>query len=112
MTNEKQDDRMEIAKTIIQQLGNRRFIAMTEAHNFIALARGVEFRIPKTKKQINLISIRLDDFDTYVMKFQQIRMKHRGSFEFEIKNVAEYSGVYFDQLQPLFTSETGLDTHL
>lgn len=30
----------------------------------------------------------------------------------KVKEIHEVSGVYFDQLQPIFTSVTGFDTHL
>jgi hypothetical protein len=101
------EERMEIAKTIIGQLGGNRFSAMTGAKNFIADGEGLSFRIPGTytKNHINVIRIFLAWDDTYSMMFENIRGAKR-------KIISKFEGIYNDQLLKFFTAETGLDTHL
>jgi hypothetical protein len=100
-------DDMQIAQTILEQLGGRRFMAMTGAQHFTAVDSGLTFRLPGTsnERHINYVKIILEPSDTYTMTFATIR-------HLDLKLVAESDGVYFDQLQDTFTAETGLDTHL
>jgi translation initiation factor IF-1 len=101
------EERMEIAKTIIQQLGGNRFSIMTGAKDIFAHEDGVSFKIPGTitKNHINYVRVSLDPSDTYTVEFWKYR-KMRG------EKIAEHSMVYDDMLQTIFTAETGLDTHL
>lgn len=100
---------MQIAKTILQQLGGSRFIAMTGAKKFGALENGLQFDLPSTahfvKGGINRIQIHLDPTDTYTM----MTFKKRGM---DCHLVQDIPGLYWDMLQPTFTEVTGLDTHL
>jgi hypothetical protein len=94
-----------IARTILQQLGGRRFIAMTGARNICASSDGaLTFRIPKSNG-INYVSITLDPSDTYTVLFGYIGRTMMTA-------VATMSNVYAEDLQALFTEHTGLDTHL
>jgi hypothetical protein len=97
---------MTIAQTIYQQLGGNKFKVMTGAKNFYADGDGLSFWIP-LKNGINNINITLDVDDTYRMTFNKFNTK-------KLHNVIVYTvtGVYFDQLQKIFTDQTGLDTHL
>ena len=103
------EDKMEIARTIWQQLGGGRFSIMTGASRPIALENGIQVRFPGRK--VNLVTITLDPFDTYTMTFQRFR-KRNNLMEFESKTVAEHTDVYADQLQNVFKSVTGLETRL
>jgi hypothetical protein len=96
---------MEIAKTILSQLGNNKFIAMTGAKSFVAGTNSLSFRIPKAKQSINYVKITLNSLDLYDMEFGRIRAN-------TYKVVETANGVYNDQLQKLFTSNTGLHTYL
>ena len=100
---------MQIANTILEQLGGRRFIAMTGAKNFVAIEDGLQFDLPRTphfvRNGINKIRIHLDPTNTYTMKGLK---RHR----FDADLVKEESGLYWDMLQPAFTEFTGLDTYL
>ena len=102
-------ERMDIANTILQQLGGRKFQAMTGARQFVALESGLRFKLPGgggfCKHGINCVSITLDPSDTYTVVFY----RNRGM---TVTTVSEHHDIYFDQLQELFTAETGLDTHL
>ncbi len=96
----------QIAQTIYQQLGGNKFKMMTGAKNFMADGDGLTFWIP-LKNGINNINITLDVNDTYRMTFNKWMPK-------KLQNMIVYTvaNVYFDQLQKIFTEQTGLDTHL
>ena len=101
------EEQIEVANTIIAQLGGEKFLAMTGAKDIFAMEEGVTFKIPgtMTRNNINYIRIFLDPSDTYTVEFWKYE-KMRGN------KLAEHSMVYDDQLQDIFTAETGLDTHL
>ncbi len=95
----------EIATTIMQQLGGMKFIAMTGAKNFVHDKDGtLTFAIPRSKG-INRVKIKLAWDDTYTVTFFYVH----GAKVTE-KHVQE--GVYFNELQTLFTQQTGLYTKL
>jgi len=98
-----------IAKTILEQLGGGKFVAMTGARAFINTGNGLSFKLPGaggfTTNGINYVKITLDPSDTYTVEFG----KTRGT---NYKIISSYDDIYFDQLQGIFTSETGLAMHL
>lgn len=98
---------MSIAKTILEQLGGNRFVAMTGAKNFGDTGNGLAFQVPAslTKNRINAVKVVLDPSDTYTVKFLRITSK-------ELKTISQHTMIYCDQLEELFESETGLLTHL
>lgn len=96
---------MEIAKTILSQLGGNKFIAMTGAKNFGAGKNSLSFKIGRNLSKANYVKIELNVMDTYDVKFIRI---HGPNFNI----VKELNNVYFDQLQPIFTEVTGLDTYI
>lgn len=98
-----------VAKTIIEQLGGNRFAVMTGAKNFVAGEYDVSFRLPGAggycKNGINAVTIELAPDDTYTVEFSRIR---GGSVTY----IAKLYSVYCDQLQAVFSKETGLRTSL
>ena len=100
---------LDVAKTILEQLGGGRFIAMTGARDFLGDANSLKFRLPKAKDGINCVQITLEPSDTYTVKFMRIGDR-RTMYRVTEKSVHE--DIYFDQLQELFTRQTGLYTHL
>jgi hypothetical protein len=94
---------MGVATTILNQLGGGRFVAMTGAKNFGIMSgeRGIAFTIP-THKGIRGVRIYLNSMDTYDIHFL--------NRNFEV--VKKCEGIYNDQLQEIFTRETGLYTSL
>ena len=91
---------MEIAKTILQQLGGSgRLAMMTGANNFVALKNGVTFKIKNRK--VNFIKITLNSRDLYDVYFYKLV----GS---NLKLISEHNDIYFDELIPLFEKETGM----
>lgn len=59
-----------VSKTILEQLGGRRFIAMTGARDLIGGTNYLMFRLPRglAKNGINKVKITLDWTDTYVVE--------------------------------------------
>ena len=96
---------MTIARTILEQLGGNKFIAMTGAKNLSDTQDGLSFQLSSklTKNACNAVKITLTLMDTYQIKFLKI-----GSME--LKTIKIIDDVYNDQLQEIFTNETGLET--
>ena len=91
---------MEIAKTILQQLGGSgRLAMMTGANNFVALKNGVTFKIKNRK--VNFIKITLNSRDLYDVYFYKLVGTN-------LKLISEHNDIYFDELIPLFEKETGM----
>lgn len=97
-----------IARTILEQLGGRRFVAMTGARSIVAGPNFLAFKLPSyfAKNGINAIRITLDAArDLYRVEFSKLR-------GLKITPVATHEGIYFDGLAAVFTAETGLVTTL
>jgi hypothetical protein len=102
-----------VGQVIYEQLGGNRFKVMTGAHSFTADRNSLTFKLPvkSNSGRIKGVLIELTPEDTYTMKF----FREAGSFkqgDYRIEMVKEYTDVYCDQLQGLFTLTTGLYTSL
>lgn len=103
-------NQFDIATTIMQQLGGRRFSIMTGANNFMAMEPsnncygGLTFMIPRSNN-IRAVRVYLLKDDTYKVEFVRVIQ----NFHTVLKTV---EGVYNEQLQEIFTSVTGLYTKL
>jgi len=96
-----------IATTILEQLGGRRFIAMTGARCLADYGDALSFKLPDrfARQNINFVKIRLNGMDLYDLQFGQIRgMTYRVLLELD--------DIDCGSLQPVFSDVTGLDTHL
>ena len=95
---------MEIANTILAQLGGRQFTSMTGAKNLVATQSGLHFKLPLglAAKGITSVLVVLDPSDTYTVTVHNVR----GTA------VASYDNTYCDQLRGLFEEVTGLRTSL
>ena len=100
MSNGKQ-----IAQTILEQLGNGRFITMTGAKQFHHGENFLQFKIGRNNTRCNFVKIALEPSDTYTVKFYYMSIK-------DFKELKSYSDVYCDNLQEIFTEYTGLYTSL
>ena len=94
---ENQKEKLQIAKTILSQLGGNRFIAMTGAKRFEYDSKGsvvtLQFKIGRNAKQVNIVRINyIKGKDLYEMNF------YKGT-----KLLKKVSNVYADQLQKIFT---------
>lgn len=99
----------EIANTILQQLGGNKFKVMTGAHNFLYGTDKsgnpfLQFKI-KGCRRVSWCKITLTPQDLYDMEFSKL-------YNLDVKTVDKKEGLYCDMLQDIFTSVTGLDTHL
>lgn len=92
-----------IAKTILSQLGGKRFIAMTGASQFVALdAPGLQFDLPSrfAKSGINHIQVVLEPSDTYTVTAYKLCRR-----TFSLDEISTQSGVYCDMLEGVFTEQ-------
>ena len=104
---------METQKTILQQLGGNRFVAMTGCRDFIADNSGknpvLRMRLTKNLSGCNKLEIEYNrGLDLYNMKFYRLTIKTA----IVITREKEYSGIYSDQLAQIFERHTGLYTKL
>lgn len=93
-----------VANEILNQLGNRRFIAMTGATNFITDANALIFKIMKNEKKVTHIRITLVA-DLYNVEFINVR-------GLNYKTLETVEMVHAENLRNVFTANTGLDTNL
>lgn len=97
---------MQIAQTILAQLGGNKFVAMTGAKSFVGIENGLMFMLPRgAKNKANKVRITLTPADLYKVEFMKIR-------GVELKTISAHEEIYCDMLQELFTKETGLETRL
>ena len=96
---------METANTILNQLGGNKFIAMTGSKNFAATQSSLSMKLSKNISNATHLTITLNSIDLYDVKFISCRNS-------QLTVIKEYNGVYADMLQNIFTTVTGLDTHL
>lgn len=99
-----------VALTTLEQLGGKRFVAMTGANGFLFgsdrnTVPTVQFYFKGCRKFNHLTVGYWRELDEYTMTFLKITSKG-------ITATSEHGGVYCDQLQAIFTRVTGLDTHL
>lgn len=94
-----------VAKTILEQLGGRRFVALTGARGMLGGSNWFSFKLPSyfAQKGINAVRITLMPSDTYRMEFSRIR-------GMKITPISVHEDIYCDGLQALFTQQTGLVT--
>ncbi len=113
MTDHLTTDHMQIANTILEQLGGRRFVAMTGAKNLIGGHDGLGsltmklppcgFKKTVRGKAITHVRITLTPSDVYTV--ETLNVKQTGNTTLETAN-----DVYCDTLQDQFLSMTGLMT--
>jgi len=96
---------MTVAKTILEQLGGKKFCAMTGAKNLVGDENSLSMRIGRNSSNSNYLKITLNSMDTYDMKFYRL-------WRFEEKSVTEYNNIYNDMLTDTFTAHTGMYTSL
>lgn len=100
---------MTVAKTILEQLGGNKFIAMTGARNFVGDDKSLSFRLPGAggfcKNGINAVRITLTPSDLYDVEYMRIR-------GIKVVVVEKVEGLYFDSLTDSFERVTGLVTSL
>ena len=93
------------AKTILQQLGANRFIAMTGAKNFAFDSKYMSFKIGRNSKGINHVRIAHNAKDLYDMEFGFNSVKG-----YKVKK--KVKDVYADMLGQIFKKHTGMNVSL
>ena len=98
---EKSKRNLEIANIIMKQMGGiGKITAMIGMNGLCAIENGVRFKF-KGSKIANYCSVVLNDNDTYTLKLSKLwGMKETVKLE--------ESGLYFDQLKPIFEQNTKL----
>ena len=102
-TKERSERNLEIARTIINQMGGNRVKMFTGTKQFVAIDNGVQFRFPN-RSGYNFVSITLTGSDLYNMRFCKIR-------KYDIAKEETIEEMYFDQLIETFENKTGLYLH-
>lgn len=92
---------MEIAKTILAQLGGNGFVMMTGSYNLIAGDSYLSMKLRRNKAGASCMRITLTPADTYTVEFFRIR-------KYELIPLSKHEDIYCDQLQDLFEEVTGL----
>ena len=96
---------MKIANTILEQLGGNKFLVMTGSKNLRGDEVSLTMDLTRNKLSAKWLTITLEQNDTYTMLFRSVR-------GMDIKVKAEITDVYAEDLQRIFTQETGLYTSL
>ena len=100
-----------IAKTIFEQIGGRRFAAMTGSKDFIDMGNGLRMSLARNKTSANRLDIIYDaGADLYNMRFYRKTFSKK-TFECRTTDIATHEGIYCDMLEDMFTMVTGLCTH-
>lgn len=98
-----------MTRTIFDQLGGSRFVAMTGSSNFTRSETSLSMKLSRNRAGATHLVIELDGDDTYTLQFISCRMS-KGTLIRTVK--ANHSGIYGDQLQSIFAEATGLYTTL
>ncbi len=96
---------MDIAKTIIEQIGNHAFF-MVGAKNLVAHEDGLSFKIMRNSKGVTHIDIRLADNDTYTIEFVNFNMRRTKTDPRKV--VSHFEGVYAEMLLERLEFDTDL----
>lgn len=105
------------ATAIIEQMGGNKFFAMTGC-KAMASEAGVRFLLPRNASKANRFEVEYNaGLDLYEVKFYKYTAGRLNKKTFEwgeekITNVREFSAVFAEDLQQLFTEVTGLYTSL
>jgi len=99
-----------IAKTILQQIGGKRFTAMTGSRDFIDMGNGLRMSLARNKTSANRLDIIYDAGQTSTICGSTAGHSAKRTFECKEKDIAVHEGIYFDMLEEMFTMVTGLYT--
>lgn len=100
-------NKINIAETILEQLGGNQFIAMTGSKNFFSIGNGLRMKLSRNKAKAQFLKIELTDTDLYSMTFFSAKTTDCDII-LTIKEKIE--GVYADQMFRIFEQVTGLLT--
>ena len=92
---------MTVARTIFDQLGGERFVAMTGAKNFVGTEDSLTFKLGANPKRVSQVRVTLTPADLYAVSFFRVGRAPRIE-----------SDVYCGMLEGVFCEQTGLCTRL
>jgi len=97
---------MSVAETILTQLGGRKFSVMTGSKNFVSndKEQSLSMKLTRNNLKATYLTIKLTVMDTYTMEFMKFKRN------FDKVSIKTIEGVYAEDLQSIFTEETGLYT--
>ena len=109
-----------VAKIILEQLGGNKFVVMTGSKCLVGSLNGLTMKLAGNKSGANYLRVELTERDDYKLIFWKItelklKIENGKIVDFKSERITEIKvvdGVYCDQLQEIFTSVTGLITHL
>ncbi len=105
------EEAAQVAKTILEQLGGRKFLMMTGAKHLMSHPDGaLSFKLPIGK--YNHCKIVLTEMDEYDVHFQKLTRQRRAPFALNCSREERHEGIYCDQLAQIFEKATGLRTSL
>jgi hypothetical protein len=98
---------LSVANTILQQIGGRRFVAMTGAKSFVGGDDFLSFKLPSNfaKDGINYVKITLAPNDTYTIDMMRLRGMNATPVWFS-------EDIYADVLRDVIERHTGLSLTL
>lgn len=91
----------QIAQEILNQLGGKRFLAMTGAKNLAFDGPALTMHLTKNKAKAKYLRIELTDLDLYNVIFR------KDGKDFTFPEVARYDGIEVCQLRDIYTDVTG-----
>ena len=113
---------MTVAKTILEQLGGNKFMAMTGVKKFsMDETGGISFKLGRNGSKCNHVSIEYDyGKDLYNVVFgkngktknKELSSEGFTFWDYNYKELERTNGCYFDMLVPMFERYTGLATKL
>ena len=106
-----------VADIILWQLGGRQFQVMTGSNNFLSDGNMLCMTLARNRSEANRLHITLEMDDTYTLRFfhftpSRLNSKTLKWSEENTREIAEYKGIYAEDLCRIFTSVTGLETQL
>lgn len=98
------NDNMQIATTILEQLGGRKAQVMIGMRDMVASPDGLSFgwKVRGARNRATKCVVTLTPDDFYTVRF------YRASRPANVHLVSEHEGLFWDQLVELFEGETGL----
>ncbi len=109
---------MNFAANILEQLGGKKFIAMTGSKNFLYedatetnATPWLRMDLASNAAGVNRLKISLNSTDTYTLHFYRQTISKK-TLDVTISKEQKFENVYFDMLQSIFTQVTGLRTSL
>jgi hypothetical protein len=96
----------DVANTIARQIHVGKYRVMVGAHNVCAVENGLAFSFKaKAENKANIFKIVLENNDTYTLYFMRL-------YGMKLTQISMHKGVYWDQINSIFESETKLRVSL